>query len=690
MFTPLETTRGVNSGSDTKIGFPKPKLITELCHQHIEEVFIGGHFVLATTRDHRLFVWGDNNHGLISDVNDRYLTPIVIEVFNGKAIKDVVCGDNHAMVVLEDNRVFVCGKNRETPITCAEEVYCLEGLSIKRLVSRVYDETVLLSTDGKVYRLTTDGEIYKELKATLHLNVIDICAANDKEFYFLTDDGKIYLTRGKGLEVIELKEKFTSLCKYGNNWPTLAVNKEFVFEVIDKIVSKTKYKTFEEYFLYKWQITHKMMRIPGREVMKKKLIGSGGFGQVFRAETRGEVFALKEVKVEDMHKDINDKNSELEIMKKTNSNFVAWLFHSWMSIDKTLLYLQMELCDCHLDQMFNDKIDAKILSPLQDFVFCMEVFKELMKCVHYLHSRQPKIIHRDLKPSNVLIKYHDNNGHLVKLCDFGLSKIILRESQTNISWVGTTKYRAPEVNAGMPHNENVDIFSLGLMLRDVFRYLDQKDSTNEIIPVINNIEEDKVEDSDSNKIIPKEDIIFKTSEEISLFVRPWPGDTIDMPCLSSKKGCPRKRQKTDEEGDSFNVVGLTASSSNGQIPSSSNGNGSLRKRPKTDEENHVSGDQLIDTSSSDSSDEGIDIQSTRQETHDSNQYIRKLLKKKLDQLEKLSSSMIKTDPNERPSCDSIIEQFGDISRVETRILNLDNLPDQEGEFKFLKFLNKYK
>ena len=324
---------------------PEPKLITELCHQHIEEVFIGGHFVLATTRDHRLFVWGDNNHGLISDVNDRYLTPIVIEVLTGKAIKEIACGDNHAMVVLEDNRVYVCGKKRETQITCAEEVYCLEGLSIKRLVSRVYENTVLLSTNGKVYRLTTDGEIYKELKATLHLNVIDICAANDKEFYFLTDDGKIYLTPGEELEEIESNEKFTSLYKYGNNWPTLALNKQFVFEVIDKSVSKTKYKTFEEYFLHKWQITHKMVEIAGREVMKKTLIGSGGFGQVFRAENKGEVFALKEVIVEDMHKDINDKNNELKIMKKTNSKFVAWLYDSWMSIDKTLLYLQMELCD---------------------------------------------------------------------------------------------------------------------------------------------------------------------------------------------------------------------------------------------------------------------------------------------------------------------------------------------------------
>ena len=206
---------------------PEPKLITELCHQKIQEVFIGGHFVLATTRDHRLFVWGDYYRGRVSDVTDRYFKPMVIEFFTGKAIKEIVCGDIHAMVVLEDNRVFVCGKNKETPITCAEEVYCLEGLSIKRLVSRVYDKTVILSTDGKVYRLTTDGEECRQLGAIFHMNVIDICAANDKEFCLLTN-GKIYLTPGEELEEIESNEKFTSLYKYGNNWPTLALNEEFV------------------------------------------------------------------------------------------------------------------------------------------------------------------------------------------------------------------------------------------------------------------------------------------------------------------------------------------------------------------------------------------------------------------------------------------------------------------------------
>ena len=597
---------------------PNPIIITELSQQKIQEVFIGGHFVLATTLDHRLFVWGDNYHGRISDVNDRYLRPIVIELLTGKAIKVIACGDTHAMVVLEDNRIFVCGKNRETPISCAEQVYCLEGLSIKKVVSRVYEKTVLLSTNGKVYRLTAYGEEYHELKATLHLNVIDICAANDKEFCLLTNDGKIYLTCGEELEEVESKEKFTSLYRYGNNWPTLAVNKEFVFEVIDKIVSKTKYKTFEEYFLYKWQLTLQMVEIPGRELLKKIPIGLGSYGQVFRVVNGEEVFALKEVKVKDMYKDIKDENSELNIMKRIDSKFVARLFD--FEVTNRVLCLKMELCDCHLAEMLNDKDCANILTPLQDFVFSMEVFKELLECVQYLHSLQLKIIHRDIKPTNVLVKYHDNNGHFLKLCDFGLSKIIFRESQTNSSGVGTQTYRAPEV-CSSTYNEKVDIFSLGVVMLDIFKMLNKNYN-------------------DENPFNVVDSAIIVTQSQARSFVR--------------------------------------------QLSSSFNDNASLRKRPKTNEEL-----QVIDISS-DSSDEGIDTQSTQQSLPNSGQtgsVESDLLKTKLNQLEALRLSMVHGDPESRPCCDSIIKQIGDLSLVDN--FRIDNLPG-DNKFIFLKFLDKYK
>lgn len=82
-----------------------------------------------------------------------------------------------------------------------------------------------------------------------------------------------------------------------------------------------------------------------------------------------------------------------------------------------------------------------------------------------MHERDPKIIHRDIKPSNILAKYTENSAQ-IKLCDFGLSKFIKSESQSNSSNVGTHNYRAPEVKNGRKYDTKADIYSLGVTAKE--------------------------------------------------------------------------------------------------------------------------------------------------------------------------------------------------------------------------------
>ena len=77
----------------------------------------------------------------------------------------------------------------------------------------------------------------------------------------------------------------------------------------------------------------------------------------------------------------------------------------------------------------------------------------------------PKVIHRDIKPSNVLIKYQ-NDHTICKLCDFGLSKILEKQS-SNTSSIGTPRYRAPEIYTGN-YSEKIDIYSLGISTKELF------------------------------------------------------------------------------------------------------------------------------------------------------------------------------------------------------------------------------
>ena len=64
----------------------------------------------------------------------------------------------------------------------------------------------------------------------------------------------------------------------------------------------------------------------------------------------------------------------------------------------------------------------------------------------------------------------DGEGHL-KLTDFGLSKdgLDLKNDQQTNSACGTPEYIAPEVIRGDGHSKEVDWWSLGIIIYEMFR-----------------------------------------------------------------------------------------------------------------------------------------------------------------------------------------------------------------------------
>jgi len=86
------------------------------------------------------------------------------------------------------------------------------------------------------------------------------------------------------------------------------------------------------------------------------------------------------------------------------------------------------------------------------------MMSQLAAGVRYLHVEKG-ILHRDIKPGNVLV----SPGPILKLCDFGLAKILSSDSQamTNTIGVGSPPFMAPEVKKGGSYGREADIFSLG-------------------------------------------------------------------------------------------------------------------------------------------------------------------------------------------------------------------------------------
>jgi eukaryotic-like serine/threonine-protein kinase len=101
----------------------------------------------------------------------------------------------------------------------------------------------------------------------------------------------------------------------------------------------------------------------------------------------------------------------------------------------------------------------------------VEISRQL--CAGLAAAHEEGVLHRDLKPANVMI---DGRGR-AKITDFGLAGATSGISGHDAQ-VGTPQYMAPEQIAGGALSERTDLYSLGLVLYELFtgkRAFDAKD-----------------------------------------------------------------------------------------------------------------------------------------------------------------------------------------------------------------------
>jgi serine/threonine protein kinase len=106
-----------------------------------------------------------------------------------------------------------------------------------------------------------------------------------------------------------------------------------------------------------------------------------------------------------------------------------------------------------------------------------KVFTQIVLALAECHNRKAGwIIHRDIKPGNVFL-----DGHLnVKIGDFGLSRIMGRESLFAYTHVGTPYYMSPEQIDDDKYTEKSDIWSTGCLLFEMSSLHPPFQGTNQI------------------------------------------------------------------------------------------------------------------------------------------------------------------------------------------------------------------
>ena len=103
------------------------------------------------------------------------------------------------------------------------------------------------------------------------------------------------------------------------------------------------------------------------------------------------------------------------------------------------------------------------------------------------------IIHRDLKLDNILIKYTDNTKtkFIVKLTDYGLSKQLVSLSKFCNTHAGTPFTMAPEILNDEEYNYKCDLWSLGVIIYQMFfkQYPYNSSTETGLLKQINNYEQ---------------------------------------------------------------------------------------------------------------------------------------------------------------------------------------------------------
>ena len=148
-------------------------------------------------------------------------------------------------------------------------------------------------------------------------------------------------------------------------------------------------------------------------------------------------------------------------------------------------YFTMEYVDGPNIFEFTKKLPYEKIYPVRKDISngVYPLIVQLCRVLEYIHSKG--LIHYDIKPGNILIhtSTESNDRGVVKLMDFGLA----REQCINggILIRGTLPYIAPEVIKGLPVDHRADLYSLGVLIYELFTRelvkLDKKDSFSSLL-----------------------------------------------------------------------------------------------------------------------------------------------------------------------------------------------------------------
>ncbi|KAI8008042.1 putative serine/threonine-protein kinase SIS8 [Camellia lanceoleosa] len=191
-----------------------------------------------------------------------------------------------------------------------------------------------------------------------------------------------------------------------------------------------------------------------RELTVGTRVGIGFFGEVFRGIWNGTDVAIKVFLEQDLTaENMKDFCNEISILSRLrHPNVILFLGACTKPPHLSMVTEYMEMGSLYY--LIHLSGQKKKLSWRRRLKMLRDICRGLM-CIHRM-----KIVHRDVKSANCLVNKH----WTVKICDFGLSRIMTDTPMRDTSSAGTPEWMAPELIRNEPFTEKCDIFSLGVIM----------------------------------------------------------------------------------------------------------------------------------------------------------------------------------------------------------------------------------
>ncbi|XP_072827268.1 serine/threonine-protein kinase Nek11 isoform X6 [Vicugna pacos] len=201
--------------------------------------------------------------------------------------------------------------------------------------------------------------------------------------------------------------------------------------------------------------------IARRYVLLQKL-GSGSFGTVYlvsdkKAKQGEELKVLKEICVGELNPNETVQASlEAQLLSKLDHPTIVKFHASFVEQDNFCIiteYCEGRDLDCKIQEY---KEAGKTFPETQ----VTEWFIQLLLGVDYMHER--RILHRDLKSKNIFLK-----NNLLKIGDFGVSRLLVGSCDLATTLAGTPHYMSPEALKHQGYDTKSDIWSLACILYEM-------------------------------------------------------------------------------------------------------------------------------------------------------------------------------------------------------------------------------